>query len=701
MSRLNTVAFNNKDPLDHAAGGSLARKQIPPIPVRPFAASIPGEVLFKLAASPLWAVRVENQEIRYCAVNPAYEALTGRSAEQLIGHTLAELWPKEAVATAVPHYLQAARTGQSVNYDINVLLRERLTSLEVTVTPLPGSDSGISLLCSARMVNDQMGAPGPRPDNDFNTSIIDSLDRQLVVIDQHGLVLSINATCRAWAARAAPASEAASLVGQNYFEHHDKLVQYQGGAFSAEIKHGIEAVLSGELPSFATDYKTQNENGPRYFHLSVSPLHGSCRGAVIAHLETTEQVRADSLRVLLEGQLRESQKREALGTLSSGIAHEFNNLIAVIHGYAGLIQKDARRNTKALKSLAVVQDACKSAALMVDQILAFGRPQPEDRRVGSLVKIVEDTRRLLEVTLPGQVDLKISTVGAAPYVKVNAVQIQQVLLNLGLNAVHALTSQQGAIRMVIDTVDFPESAQHPGVIPGRFGRITVSDTGAGMDAATRARVFEPFFTTKSSGNNGGLGLSVAHGIVLSHGGAIAVASTMGKGSEFSVYLPLASDADCLAAEDEDARGVVARRVSRKGAGQRVLYIDDQRWLVPLISRILGEQGYEVAGFFDSKLALAAIHADPDQFDIVVTDYKMPDVSGLDIVRAVKAARPNTPTILLSGYLPENLEKQASRSGVDAVIFKPLLTDELIPTVARLLAATDQGTSQGSQAVDEQ
>jgi len=659
------------------------------------AASIPGDLVFKTAASPLWVIQVDEGEARYRAVNPAYEALTGKSAAQLIGRTLAEVWPAEPVSTAKTHYLEAASSQKAVQYDINVMLRERLSSLEVTVTPFEDRERGTALLCCARMVNAPMGASHEEPQSDFNTSIIDSLDRQLVVIDQHARVLSVNATCRAWAAIAAPGNNVDSLIGQNYFDHHEMLAQYQGGALSADIKQGIEAVLSGAAPSFATDYKTQNGEGLRYFHLSVSPLHGSCRGAVIAHLETTDQVKADSLRKLLEGQLRESQKREALGTLASGIAHEFNNLVAVIHGYAGLIQKDARRNIRALKSLAVVQDACKSAVLMVDQILAFGRPQSEDRRVVSLVKIVEDTRRLLEVTLPGRVELKISTLGSAPYVKANPVQIPQVLLNLGLNALHSLASHQGAIRMVIDTVDFADSAQHPGITPGRFGRMTVSDTGAGMDAETKARVFEPFFTKNSGEGSSGLGLSVAQGIILSHGGAIAVASTMGKGSEFSVYLPLASDADCLAAEDEDARRVVSRRVSRKGTGQRVLYIDDQRWLVPLISRILSEQGYQVSGFFDSKLALEAIHADPDQFDIVVTDYKMPNVSGLDIVRAVKAARPHTPAILLSGFLPENLEKQATRSGVDAVIFKPQLTDELLPTVARLLLATEPMTAESS------
>ena len=414
---------------------------------------------------------------------------------------------------------------------------------------------------------------------------------------------------------------------------------------------------------------------------------GAPTGIVGMLTDITELKRSEARRDQLEAQLRESQKMEALGTLAGGVAHDFNNIIAAIMGNVELARQDVGPGHLALESLDEIRKASLRAKDLVQQILAFGRRQQAARKVISLAPVVEETARLLRTTLPAGVDLTLDCSPDAPAVLADATQVEQVLLNLGANAWHAIEHQArpGTIELSLRGYDSatgrsPDAATgfvSAELSPGRYACITLRDNGCGMDKETLARIFEPFFTTKPVDKGTGLGLAVVHGIVQEHGASIEVQSVPGEGSTFRLYFP-AAQAPCEAVR-ADAPGAIPVH----GQGKHVLFIDDDESIVFLMTRLLQRQGYQVSGFIDAREALAAVRANPGQFDLAVTDFNMPGMSGLDVARALREIRPDLPVALASGYITDELRAQAPQAGVRELVYKPNTVDELCEVVSRL------------------
>lgn len=390
----------------------------------------------------------------------------------------------------------------------------------------------------------------------------------------------------------------------------------------------------------------------------------------------------------LEEQFRQSQKMEAMGALAAGIAHDFNNILSVINGNAELALQDIGANHPALTSVSEILKAGRRARNLVQQILTFTRLQQPRRQVIALGALVDETVAFLRVTLPASVDLSVVLAANTPNVLVNATQVQQVLLNICTNAWHALEGQAGRIevRLRSATVDAEAARRRPDMKTGLYACLSVLDTGTGMDDATQKRIFEPFFTTKSQGQGTGLGLSVAHGIMSSHHGAIVVASELGVGTTIQLYFP-------AAAGPVDVPAPVADVVSPQGRGQRILYVDDEEPLVVLTTRTFERLGYVVSGFTEADAALAAFRADPYQFDLAVTDFNMPGMSGLDVAGKLMSIRPDLPTVLTSGYINDDLVEKARRAGIRHVIYKPSTVKEFCDAVQRVLHES-QGAGPG-------
>jgi PAS domain S-box-containing protein len=399
-----------------------------------------------------------------------------------------------------------------------------------------------------------------------------------------------------------------------------------------------------------------------------------------AFQDITERKEAEQVTASLDAQLRESQKMEAIGTLAGGIAHDFNNIIGTILGNVELARQDAASNWQALVSLEEIRKAGHRARDLVEQILSFSRRQPTSRRVISLPSVVEESVRLLRATLPGGVGIDCHCAVDTLSVMADPTQVQQVLLNLGTNAAHAMDGRAGHIDIRVEAITLSEASApiDPSLRPGRYARVVVSDTGQGMDAATRRRIFDPFFTTKPVGKGTGLGLTVAHGIMQAHEGAIVVHSEPGTGSRFELYFPRAGEAAAVlgASEKTDATG--------EGRGQHILYIDDDEAQLFLIKRMLERWGYRVSAYLEQGEALDALLAG-ERFDMVVTDLNMPGISGLEVALAIRAARPDVPVIVVSGYITDMLRTQAEAAGVRELISKPHEVEELRDAVQRHLA----------------
>ncbi len=417
---------------------------------------------------------------------------------------------------------------------------------------------------------------------------------------------------------------------------------------------------------------------------AVRDESGNITGIEGAFQDITERKKAEQAHASLEAQLRESQKMEAIGTLAGGIAHDFNNILGTILGNAELARQDARTNWQALVSLEEIQKAGHRARDLVQQILSFSRRQPTSRRVMSLPSVVEEAARLLRAALTGGVRIECRYAADTPSVIADPTQVQQVLLNLGNNAQHAMEGRSGSIDIHVEgiTLDAASARFDLNLRPGRYARIVVSDTGHGMDEATRRRIFEPFFTTKPAGNGTGLGLSVAHGIMQAHEGAIVVHSEAGQGSRFELYFPSARGVAAALGTPERAEP------TSEGRGRHVVYIDDDEAQVFMIKRMLERWGYRVSAYLEQREALDALLDGEQRVDLVVTDYNMPGLSGLEVARAIRDARPQLPVIVVSGYVTDALRVQAAAAGVSELISKPHEVEELRDAVQRLLKSRE-------------
>ncbi|MDI4632089.1 response regulator [Pelomonas sp. V22] len=404
------------------------------------------------------------------------------------------------------------------------------------------------------------------------------------------------------------------------------------------------------------------------------------RIAIFSAIDETQQREAEARLRQLEQQLREAQKMEAIGTLAGGIAHDFNNILAAILGNVGMARQDVPVDHGARSFLDEINKAALRARSLVQQILAFSRRQPHQMLVQPLRPIVEESLSLLRATLPARVALDLDLSEEALSLETDATQLQQVLMNLCTNGWHALSGSTGRLSVGYGRLrlDHPADPRLTRLPSGDYVHLWVGDNGVGMSEELQARVFEPFFTTKPVGQGTGLGLAVVHGIVTAHRGAITVDSKLGAGTTFHLYLPLA---DAVATGQDP----LSPQSLQDGQGQgHVLYLDDDEVMLLMVERLLKRCGYEVSCYQQASEALAALAEPGCDVRLFITDFNMPDMSGLEVAKAAAELRPGLPLIITSGYINDELLAGAEALGACAVLQKQNTLDELPGLVRRCL-----------------
>jgi PAS domain S-box-containing protein len=440
--------------------------------------------------------------------------------------------------------------------------------------------------------------------------------------------------------------------------------------------------VSAQIPNrqSAVERRRQRKDGTLIdVNVWSSPLQNAT-GSVIGSLGILADV---TERRRFERQIRQSQKLDALGSIAGGIAHDFNNILTVLRGNLSLVQACVPADESVQSSLSEMDKACNRAAALVRQILTFGGRQEQTRTLMNMQPAVNDALQLLRSTIPASIDINTSFPPNLPTVMADSAQIHQVILNLGINASHALESARGRIDVSLEALEVDDTlaATCPELHVGRYVRLNVADNGIGMSRDTLDHIFEPFFTTKPPGRGTGLGLAVVRGIVKNHDGAITVTSEPGKGTRFSVYFPVV---------DGEVTGKHQQVVEAfHGNGERVLFLDDEEPIVLLASRMLNRLGYKVEAYTRAAEALEEFRRRPTEFDLVLTDLSMPGASGMDFARNVLAVRPEVPVIMTTGYIdPDDLDL-ARRIGVREVILKPTTIEEMGRSFHRQLTARQQ------------
>jgi len=394
--------------------------------------------------------------------------------------------------------------------------------------------------------------------------------------------------------------------------------------------------------------------------------------------DIAERERVERERSALEEQLLQARKMEAIGTLAGGIAHDFNNILGAIAGNAELARMEPDLPESVRTGIDEIVKATDRAKRLVQQILTFSRRTRVEPRPVSLPEIARETLSLLRSTIPAGIDLDLVIREPVPNVLADTTQLHVVVLNLVTNAWHAIDGTAGRIEVELSGTATPEAIGANGNGTPDAARLVVRDNGHGMDPETRQRIFEPFYTTKAPGVGTGLGLSVVHGLVRDLGGNIVVDSRPGAGTTFEVRLPAVSGS-------VEAAPAAPAPVPR-GSGERILYLDDDEALVFLARRLFGRLGYTVHGRTRPDAALEDLREDPTGFDLLVTDYNMPTMSGLEVAREAARIAPRLPIILASGYVTEELRQEAARAGIAQVLEKPDSMADLCQAVDRTIRA---------------
>ncbi len=442
-------------------------------------------------------------------------------------------------------------------------------------------------------------------------------------------------------------------------------------AFYSELWHTI---LSGRI--WQGKFINKKKNGELYHEKStISPVRDN-NGKLINFIAVKQDVTHEQE---LEQQLQQAQKLESIGTLAGGIAHDFNNILGAILGYAQMAERQLPESSPVREDVAEIVVAGHRAVELVKQILAFSRQENEEFKPIKMQNIVQETLKLLKASLPATIHLEQMIETSCKPVLGDPTQLHQVLLNLCTNAKHALGDAKGSICVSLKqrgNAPFRGSDTTGEVLETGYLDIKVTDSGCGMDRQTIERIFDPFFTTKAKGQGTGLGLAVSYGIIKKHGGKIRVESSPGEGSTFFISLPIVESVIDL------ALGVEQEELHR--GSEHIVLVDDEKNLVDIVERMLTSLGYTVTSFSDSQRALAWMQEHLADFDLLVTDMTMPEITGADLTEKLLAQRPELPIVLCTGF-SETLDKdQAIELGIREYLLKPVTKQQLAGKLHKVL-----------------
>jgi len=469
-------------------------------------------------------------------------------------------------------------------------------------------------------------------------------------------------------------TEEKQIIGKTDYDFVDK-------ALADSFREHDKLAMDKDGPSMNEEKVTYADDG----HIEIletikTPLHDT-HGKIIGVLgiarDITERKHAEEERKELEDQLRQSHKMEAVGTIAGGVAHDFNNILGIIIGNTELALMDVPEWNPAHSNLEEIKTASLRASNIIRQLLSFSRKDDQKLQPMEIAVIIKDALKFLRSTIPTTINIEQHIHAADETILADPTQINQIMMNLCINASHAMEQTGGNLIITVETVTLNDNSAkgYPDLKSGSHVKIMVADTGPGIDPKIIDRIFEPYFTTKEVGKGSGMGLSVVHGIVKNHGGTISVDSNPGKGTVFTICFPLLKE---KAAIEEETIQEIPR------GKETILFVDDEISIVEMMKKMFEHLGYTVETDITPQDALDRFALNPDHFDLVITDMTMPQMTGVHLSKKIMAIRPDIPIIICTGHSSLVDEVQAKVLGLAAYVMKPINMRETAKTIRKVL-----------------
>ena len=602
---------------------------------------------------------------RIVYANAACQRFCGYSKQDMVGMNIKELFDLSSLQKS--QIDQCLKDEAAKNFETTAIKSDGSSfPVHVSISPMRSETSPRGCTIIASNISERKKSQKALIDSHVRfLMVLDSIDADIYVSDlQTYEVLLTNRHMRE--------SFGEDLVGKTCYQvfrnesvpcshcTNDKLLDFDGSPAGVCVWEGKNPITGKWYINYDRAIKWVDG---RFVRLQIA-----------TDITRIKDLEKESLRI--QAQLQQAQKMEAIGTLAGGIAHDFNNILSAVIGYTEIALADLPEGTSQHRNLQEVLKAGSRARDLVKQILTFSRQTEQELKPVQINQIIRETLKLLRASLPTTVKIS-HEIQSDSAVLADPTQIHQVIMNLFTNAAHAMRATGGQLKIDLTDVvlggNFIE--QHPYLFPGAYVKLTVTDSGHGMEKAILDRIFDPFFTTKDRGEGTGMGLAVVLGIVKSHGGTITVDSEPEKGSTFNVFLPI-----IMQEVDHDIR---SKEPVPTGT-ERILFIDDEKSLVDLGQQILERLGYDVTIRTSSVEALELFMEQPDKFDLVITDMTMPNMTGDDLAARLMNIRADVPVILCTGYSERISRERAHELGIKEFILKPIVMRELAKTVRSVL-----------------
>ena len=623
------------------------------------------------------AVIATDFEGRITRMNPVAESLTGWTLKEAMGRKIDRVFPlihsrtREKVVNPVERVLSSGLVVGLAEHTVLVSKTGTEYQIADSGAPIVGSDGkikGVVLVFrdvteahwKTREISDQ---------KELLEATFSSIQDGLSILNTDRTIWYANAVMEGWHADKLP------LVGKKCHE------VYFNRRTKCDMCSGDSCVATSSPKRRVIEMPYASGPGLRFIELSSYPINrektGDTSGSVEIIRDITEQKQ-------LEAQLRQAQKHEAIGNLAGGIAHDFNNILSGIFGFCQLAKIHMGNPDKAKAHLDSLMKAANRATQLVRQILSFSRQTDQKTYLIPLLPVVTEVLKLLRSSLPATIEIE-NKFNTTSLVEADPTQIHQLVMNLGTNAFHAMKETGGRLTIQGQDIDIQDTDPLPvngilggiipGMIPGKYLMLEVMDTGEGMTEIILQKAFDPYFTTREKGQGTGMGLALVRSVVERHRGYMTIKSSLGKGTNVIVYLPVSNKKKLDQRKDFG--------LSIKGGTEHVMFVDDEVDICEPTRELLGDYGYRVSIYLDSSRALEAFQAAPESYDLLITDMTMPKMKGSLLAEKILAIRPDLPVLLCSGYLDDVIEQQSLDIGIRKCFLKPVTNRSLLMLIRKI------------------